>query len=347
MEEIMNLGVGKKLVYWGTGKIANVCLEQFPDVRPLFFIDSYWNTTEKFHETSVSRPNEIKNWDELFIVIVTESRCYEEIEVILKEKGLEKERDYISCKDFFGYHRKTVIEMITFFEEFIRENSCYKNATLIFGSLFTTRRPETMINFFRAYGQKKAPGKCVFFTSLGTVNEEYAEKKIGFPVFDNPQICSWSERENESILEQDDKFGLVNELTFEETKWLEYLEQRKISVDKERSFIMTAKIYLYYKKLFEIFQPKEVIIWGGWARVSYILAELSKRNNISVRFMEHGWIPGTYQLERGGIGGESEYAICPDKILGLTVKNKAMDVRAIREYIKKVQLDNGKFYSND
>lgn len=343
----MNVGQGKKIVFWGTGNIADACLKQFPDTRPYFYIDSNWNTTETFHGIPVSRPDDIKKWDDLFVVIAVSTAAYEEIEDVLKKKGLEKEKDYVNFRDFFGYHRKTVMENLAYINDFIHKNNIYKKSTLIITSLFTGRITDIMINFFRSYAQKKGSGKCVFFSPLGVMNEEYAEKQMGFPVFDLPQICLWSGGENENITEPDETLKHVEALSMEEREWLEYMEQRKTCSDKELAFRINTEIYFYYKKVFEMLRPKEVIIWGGWLRLCYILAEISKRNNIPFGFMEVGWIPGTFQFDRRGIAGQSEYAVCPEKILDLTVKNKAMDVKAIREYIKKVQLDNGKFRAND
>lgn len=342
----MNVSKGKKLVFWGTGIIANMCLKQFPDIRPYFFIDSNWITTGTFHGISVSRPDEIKKWDELFVVIAV-SAAHEEIEAALKKKGLEKEKDYIGFRDFFVCQKKTVMESLTFINNYINKNSTYINSTLIFTSLFTSRIADISINFFQSYAQKKGTGKCVFLTSLGVINEEYAEKQMGFPVFDAPQICGWSGRESENIPIINEKLIHVEELSTEEKKWIEYLEERKVHTNKELSFRATAEIYWYYKNVFAILQPREVIIWGGWQRPPYILAELSKRNHIPFGFMEHGWIPGTVQFDRRGIAGQSEYAVCPEKILDLTVKNETTDVKAIREYVKKVQLDTREFRKND
>lgn len=344
----MNLDQEKKLVFWGTGVISNKCLKQFPDVRPQFFIDSNWNSTEKFYDIPVRRPDEIGQWCNLFIVVVASEVVFEKIGIFLKAKGLEKDRDYKNYEDFFGYHCKNITESLTFMEEFIHEHVCYEGATLIFAPVFKCRISDIMISFFREYEKKKTMRECVLFTPLEFMHEKEAAKLMGFPVFDIPQICMWSGRKRiGKFCELERGIGYEQELLPDERDWLEYMETRKISENRELSLKITTKIYLYYKKVFDIFRPKEVIIWGGWRRISYILAEISKRNKIPYGFMEHGWIPGTFQFDRGGIAGQSEYAVNPEKILNLTIKNKEMNVKAIREYIIKVQLDHGKFRTND
>lgn len=337
----------KNLVFWGTGIIADACINQCPDIKPLFFIDSNWNTTEKFHGVSVYRPDQIEKWNELFIVIATGAAAYEGIEIDLKQKNLKQGENYISFRDFFGYHRKNIVDSLVYIKSFIDKKDDYANCTLIFTSMFVGRVSGIKTHFFRTYGQKKTSGKCVLFSALQLMNEEYAEKQIGFPVFDVPPICGWSGRKNQNIIESEVELNHVMELSADEREWIEYLEQRKICEDKEFSFQITAEIYWYFKNVFNILKPKEVIIWNSWSRSLYILAEISRKNNIPYGFMEYGWIPGTFQFERGGIAGQSEYAVNPEKILNLPIRDKDMDVKAVREYIRKTQLDNGKFRIND
>lgn len=344
----MNLDHEKKLVFWGTGNITNTYLKRFPDIKPQFFIDSNWYTDKKFYNITVNRPDEIDRWDELFVVImVSSAAALEEIEDILKKKGLKKEKDYIGFGDFFGYHKKSIAESLTYISDFISDRKDYQNCTLIFAPVFASRAADVMLNFFRMYGQKKAFGKCVLLSSLETMDEDYAENQIGFPVLDTPQICKWSGKKEQDILDLEGDLSHLIELSDDERKCIEDLEQRKISEDKELSFRVSAEIYWYFKQVLVMLQPKEVIIWGEGPRKLDIMGEVSKRNNIPCGFMEYGWIPGTFQFERGGIAGHSEYAIHPEKILDLPIRNRYMDVKAIREYIKKVQLDNGVFRTND
>ena len=111
-------------------------------------------------------------------------------------------------------------------------------------------------------------------------------------------------------------------LSKQEKEWIWKLEERKLQDDKSFSFKVTSEIYWYYKQVISILEPSKIIIWGGWTRESYILAELAKRNNIPYGFMEFGWIPGTYQFDRRGIAGQSEYAVNPDQILNCSVGHK-------------------------
>ena len=344
----MNLTKGKKLVFWGAGTIANICLKQFPKVRPQFFIDSSWNNENKFCDITVIRPDEVDGWDELFVVtMVSSAAALEEIENILKKRGLKKEKDYIGFGDFFGYHKKNIAESITYIKNFIRDRKDYKNCTLIVAPVFASRTADIMLNFFRMYGQKKVFGKCVLFSSLNIMDEDYAEEQIGFPVLDMPQICKWSGRKDQNILDLEGESNHVIELSDDECKYIKDLEQRKISENNELSFRVSAEMYWYLKQILTILQPREVIIWSGWSRLSFILAEISGRNSIPYGFMEFGWIPGTFQFDRRGVGGQCEYAVYPEKILNIPITNKDMDVKAIREYIRKTQLDNRKFRIND
>lgn len=87
-----------KIVYWGAGSIGKMCLKLYPDIQPEFFIDSNW---EKglFCDIPVKKPEEIEQWDGLFIVI-TLMTAVNDIEKILNSKKLIKNQNYVRCQEF-------------------------------------------------------------------------------------------------------------------------------------------------------------------------------------------------------------------------------------------------------
>ena len=209
------------------------------------------------------------------------------------------------------------------------------------------RHSKDMIHFFQCYGMERLPQKCILFSSLSVVNEIHAEEVMGYPVFNVPDICKW-----EGHLDVDIDFNknpLIHNklLSKQEKEWIWKLEERKLQDDKSFSFKVTSEIYWYYKQVISILEPSKIIIWGGWTRESYILAELAKRNNIPYGFMEFGWIPGTYQFDRRGIAGQSEYAVNPDQILNCSVGHKRREIKEIRDYIIRNKIVSGKFRKNE
>lgn len=332
-----------KIVYWGAGSIGKMCLELHPEIQPEFFIDSNCESG-KFYNIPVKKPNEIAQWNELFIVI-TLTTAADDIEKILISKKLTKNKHYARCQDFFGIKRGTVEENIQFVKNYIEKNKNYKDAILISSPIFLGQGVDDIVRFFRHYGIKHQQN-CVLFSNSPIMNNICSDEIVGYPVFNIPEVCMWRGYLNAGI--DLDRSSLVHAdmLSEDEKKWISELEERKVSEDKELSYAATAEMYWYYKNIFSIIRPSKVIIWGGWKRQDYILAELSKKNSIPYGFMEHGWIPGTFQFDRQGIAGQSEYAVGFDKMLHLHNKSKTADMRKIRNYIIANKIDTRKFREN-
>lgn len=333
----------KKIVYWGAGSIGKMCLELYPDIRPEFFIDSNWENGT-FNGISVKKPDEITQWEELFIVI-TLTTAADDIEKILNSKKLIKNQNYTSCQEFFGIRRGTAEENILLVKDYIEKNIKYKGAILILAPVFSGRDMDNIVRFFRAYGIKHQR-TCVLFSKSPIVNDVFFDDRLGYPVFNIPKACAWRGEINMGIELDRNELTHADELSEDEKKWIIELEDRKVGGDHPLAFAATAEIYWYYKKIFAIVQPSKVIIWGGWKHQDYIVAELAKKDNIPFGYMEHGWIPGTYQFDRRGIAGQSEYANEEDKILFFKSENNLENIKKIRNYIIANKIDTGKFRKN-
>jgi sarcosine oxidase delta subunit len=333
----------KKLIYWGTGNIGSICLKLYPDIIPQFFIDSH-RESDMFYNIPVKKPENISNWDNLYIVVTT--TAFQEIEKILNNKNLKRNENYIGYQEFFEVERNTVVESINSLKIYIEKNKQYKNSILISASVFAARVWQDMIHFFQCYSIKRLPQRSILFSSLSVVSEKRAEKVMGYPVFNVPDICKWEGHMDVDIDFNKNPLIHGDLLLKEEKEWIWKLEERKLQDDKTFSFHVTSEIYWYYKQVISILEPSQIIIWGGWTRESYILAELAKRNNIPYGFMEFGWIPGTYQFDRRGIAGQSEYAVNSDSILKRPVEYKSKEIKEIRDYIVRNKIDTGKFRKN-
>ena len=327
----------KKIVYWGTGLICNSCLKYRKDIVPDFFIDS--NPKGDINGKKVCKPSEIDNWDSLFVVIT--STYISEISNVLKSYGLKENIDFASYKIFFDID-SSCITSINKIKKYFSENSDYKNPILILGWFFTARQPDRMQNFFCNYSKDK---KVVYLTYLDFIDEKHASELLNGKVFNLADVIRWDGTEKNYPCCTDSLEGFSYDLNLAEKGFVKSIENRKVcSNNIKQPLDIIQGLYSYIKQIFNVMQPLKVIIWGEWSRTSYIFAELAKKNNIPYGFMEWGWIPGTIQFDKGGIAGQSEYAVTP--ALFNNRKNQYTNlglIESIKKYVLSNQLDTGIF----
>lgn len=126
---------------------------------------------------------------------------------------------------------------------------------------------------------------------------------------------------------------------------LEIMHRKRIEdVDSTRQCL--ALMYEYYDQLLAILKAKRIIIWAAWNFQGYVLGKVAEVYQIPVRYMEFGWIPGTYQMDRKGIQGQGEYAVNPQKLLNIKVEREEIrKAGAIRAYVINSQKDTGIFHN--
>lgn len=328
----------KKLAYWGAGDYGKLCVEQHPEIKPDFFIDSNWGKNN-YCGIPVIRPAEVTDWKQLYIVITTSAIV--EIEKILNAKNLIRNEDYVRYKDFFSVLEESLEEKVLKTGRFISENTEYINATLIVAPVFISRVSEDMINFFRQYGIKRAPKKCVMLTDLQVIKSEEAEKIMGYPVFDFSEICYWNGVSRPGIDIDIERLTHGKLLSKKEKEWIFELEEKKTCENKKLSYKVTAEIYWYLKNIFLLINPSRVIIWGAAERQSCILAKLAQEMQIPFGYMEHGWIPGTFQFDKYWVEDYQKYDTEPK--LDLAVENRKIKIKEIKDYIINNKIDTGKY----
>ena len=118
MDEKIEISHDKEIVVWGTGRKAEVMIERGRKLPISLFIDSYTQRKE-FCGYRIVRPNDVQEWDKLFIVIaVAEDR---DIKQFLIKKGLSEGREFISYRSLYSFSdmlRKTM------FAEKVYDFSC-------------------------------------------------------------------------------------------------------------------------------------------------------------------------------------------------------------------------------
>lgn len=329
----------KGIVYWGIGRICKACLEQHVDIIPEFFIDSY-SDRKLFCEKQVRHPDEVADWSAYYIVITV--RDSKGIETELESRGLHKGKDFLGYREFFSYTDLPMKESLDLIKEYGTRHEKSSGPIMLQAPISNVRNAKSYYSFLKEYVKNRKPDEVVLFTHLSVISSDKISKDFGCTVFDVPWIYEKEWRQKKGYGSQ---FTITEYLSEEEINWLYELEDRKTSVNKEESLRCSQELYCYYKKAVSIIRPSKIIIWGNWHRESYILGHIAEVRGIRHGYLEHGWIPGTNQFDPYGIAGQGEYAVVPDVLEKISIKEEDLSAaQRVTDYIKARQLDTRVFY---
>lgn len=317
---------GKEIVYWGIGKICKFCLEQHSDIHPVFFIDS--NSKKRIYSGKpVRSPEEMTDWSLYYIIITIKSdEAIENIREILKQKGLKEGKDFCSYKDAFQCSNPSIGDSINLIGTFMEKHIEVVSPTMLVLPLEVVRNSKSFMSFISNYVQARTPFKCLLFSHLRVLSEQEAFDRLQCPVFSLPDFLG------------EEQGCLSKKLSEEECCWIRELEKRKISSNIEKSIKVSEGIFSYYEDVLEIVRPSKLIYWGNWSKESYILGYLANKKGIPCGYMEHGWLPGTYQVDPRGIMGQSEYAVDPFLFKNTEI-DVVYDIEKIKAFIREQKLD--------
>lgn len=292
----------ENLVVWGTGNICKTCLIWNKQFNPDFYIDRNWQKKE-FYGKKVLHPDEISDWDKLFIIIAVLDG--HDIKQFLKAMGLMEKEDFIDFKDFFS----EITDAFTALVELKERLTSFPRSSIdlfIVAPIFTARQNTLLLNLFKQYLDANPSLFTVIQAPLRVLKKEMASDYLNTIVFDEPLLCEFDSKNTD----KDDVFCKYKdfhiELNEEEECWIEQLETRKYSSPKD--VYLCRVLLMYTKELLAILNTNRIIIWGGWSRYSYMLQYVAEKYHIDYGFMEYGWIPGTVQFDTRGIAGQSKYA---------------------------------------
>jgi predicted HAD superfamily hydrolase len=97
---IDSMRYNRKLVYFGTGRVCRDILAEYPDLPVSFFLDNNKKNNDTYLEgKEIKHPEEIENWNEVYIIITTYYSS--EIEKQLTNLGLLKYKDFINFNELF------------------------------------------------------------------------------------------------------------------------------------------------------------------------------------------------------------------------------------------------------
>lgn len=324
----------KKNVFWGIGNICRAYLDNDNNIIPEFFIDSNYYG-ERFYGKPVFSPDVIDDWSQLFIIIMCKMNG--DIVDFLKEKGLNLKTDFVTYDMLCNNKKITYNESLMVCRD-LMSRSHYDNLTLLFLPIFNMRSNKTMFHFIDAYQRAHKCEQYIIFTDRDGVDATGTIKKYAWTVIDLPVLAHWFETdEYRNVLKKELAEFSKGKVNYEK---IEEIIRKKDTQDINNTRECLMLMYEYYGKLFEIMKPKRMVVWGGWDYRCYILGQLASERKIPVRFMEYGWIPGTYQLDRRGIQGQGEYAVDSKRLLNTVVLEKEIkQVKMLKTFILSSKKD--------
>lgn len=319
----------KQYLYWGAGNFGKLCLKYYPDIKPICIIDQKAADTE-LCGIPIKRPQKIKFTSDMFVVITVKSEeMIREIEGFLVDQGLKKGENYCTYLEFFDVTKKNVGESLNDFEK-----KCFdkKDIILMVVPILDVRNRTAFQKFIYQYVKdRKNQGKEVLIISnIKVLSEKYASTLVGTEVFAHPEFDS---------KESGDVSG-------EDLEIIRNIESRKAKVTGEEQK-RHINIFKYYENLFSMIRPQKVIMWGSWIVENYIIEALAKKNGIKYGYMEHGWLPGTYQVDPKGIMGQSEYAGTSEISVDENIRMDKYNVQEIKQFIASSQIDTRIFVETE
>ena len=321
----------KTIVYWGIGNICKYCLKLHPEINPSFFIDSKFGN-KNIGNKVVKFPNEISDWTQYYIVItIKSSKVEREIQQYLEKKGLCKNINFSTYKEFFECEDITIQTGLDLVAAYISKHSKIVNPIMLILPFESIRNRQVLSVFLSAYFNKRGNDRCFVFSHLKVINSKELSSEFKCVAFGVPEM-------DKNNISQEEYDQIKNEISEEEFNWLKKLESILSSNVLGSRIYESIEIYYYYKMVIEMINPSKIIIWGSWKRENYILEYLAKHYNVPYGYMEYGWLPGTYQVDPRGIAGQSEYAVNPEMFEKLDFED-IYDIEGVKQYVRDYKLD--------
>lgn len=323
---------GRKIYYYGAGIIGQECLREYRDVNIEGFIVSH-ESENAIDGVPIFGPEKL---EEKGIFVVVTVICFAEIKDALEKKGYIEGEDFVDYTVFFGCERPDYsLEKLKYR---IKGGEIVKGASLLFVPFFNSRVSDQIVNFFGKYFEAHKEEVFYYIESSRVVHPKKIESIIGCQMintsFSYKQISNGDEQNNFII---DRKLDINEEVFVRGIE--EEIECRKMDENYDEAILR----YKYYKSLLLLLQPTTVFFWGNFTRRDQYLSFLCKKNYISMRFMEHGVVPGTIQCGWEGNAGYGEIPNHADVFLKRAEKENISEYNKIRDYIIKKKIDTGIF----
>lgn len=326
----MEYNKDKKLVFWGVGNICNECLKEWPEIRPVFFVDSRKGGTI-IEGVPVISPEDISNWSDYFINITVQN--HKEIKEILRKKGLIEGVDFVDYNEFYGLvGNESVTEYLSRLRGFAYSHSECMQGVLWFAPTIG-QRAQQITDFINYYYSNK---QVTIFTRMVLKDPKRLSKVGNAYKFDNFGDLI----KNAEFFDVNKEY--YDSLTREEQNWVDQMAQDALTDIKQANAL--AAEYALCKGIVDTMKPTAIVVWGGWVIRNYVLEEIARNRGISFAYAEYGELPGTMKVDKLGIEGKGEYAQYPDRLLRIEVTKEDIEVvEHVKAYIRSTHIDSIQF----
>lgn len=322
MTQLMHNNTKKKLLFWGTGKICQQIIEAYPEIKVEGFLDSDKNKS-CYYGLPVEHPDSIADWTQYRIVVTNAE--YRTVCEELSQKGLVYGEDYCSYFDFLGLNDYDFESRLNSVSDYMDSHPECEDSLVVFAPFYGARGSAAIREFWKEYALRHT---CIGLSYMGMITEEKAEDDLDFHVF--------------SLRYKDYKETVKGDISEAGNEWIkEYVNKYSSRNDKDVFEKHMLDTYVYYEKLIKMIKPIHMVIWGCWGPESLIFEQIAKELRINYRFMEYGWLPGTFHFDAGGFGGQSQFLAKSNNTDTKDDTNIENTVKHVKEYIIKKKLDSG------
>lgn len=283
---------GKKyLAFWGGGAVGRACLDNYPDTKPDYIIDSFAKEIPE-NNIQVIHPDSIDKWEDFYIVITIVDKA--EVKRYLEKKGLKDNEDFIDFELFFEIPFSDPKGTIDNIKQLLDSGKISYGMNLIHMPFYISPRMTHARKFFKDYISEHDKEKFIllhttFYSFDDKLKQEFNCESIPFRVPDTESVNDsfWADK--------------IHALTEDELSFIEEVESIKASDDP---LISTKLKYVYFKEFFSVLKPASIIWWGETSRETFLIKEIANKSDVRFAAAEHGCISGTILIDKAGFEGQ-------------------------------------------
>ncbi|NBI58714.1 hypothetical protein D3Z53_11745 [Lachnospiraceae bacterium] len=326
-----------KKTIWGTGIYASQFAYVLKKENIDFFIDNDKKKSgQYFLEKKILSPDEIKNWEELYIYIPY--NFYDEIIKQLQSYGAGERKHYEKyfdtnaiCKKDFEDDYENSLKMINLQEKHMR------NYGLFWGRGWALSN-RGFKEFLLEWKRKDKNLKLGLVSEAIWYSYEKTEEIMKMPSVVTPGIFDLSIYVKDGVLTEEQRKFLKNKDYADSGK--ECLNAQFPEMKQENAEYMVYYMYQYVIKILETLNPKFIISHPLFTVQHLILQELCQLKGIPLISTHQGVLPGTLSFDIDGEMGKSLPSVYSKEFTELPVdKNELEYAERVWNYLYKSRLN--------
>lgn len=292
----------RKIVVWGTGD-KGAFFSNVTNQKIAYYIDSNKDKEGSlFFGKEIVHPDEITEWKECFVVVAVDNHT--SIDDYLLSVGMKKNLDFIHYtklsegKEITRHNRDEVNNF------FIELNKRDRHECLVFGAM-TSFDPNSIKNLNYIYSLCKSNDFIVFSESM-KINQQSVDGLVCFPYITLPPALMPAYYMSDLVPVDlpDDEYDHVDSIDYlNNAKKIMMARNPGLDISSATDLVLLYEQFI--QKLLSEYRPKLIIMWNQFYPFHLVLDSMCKKLDITVLYLEHGVIPGTYALDKRGQMGES------------------------------------------